>query len=1029
MRKIINKNKFHLISEKTILLFIIVLAGLLPKPVFAQSLLEKQISDSLTSIANKYTFVEKISVDNIYINNKEKKIIIKANEKFGYMPFREENVKHIYRVLKQIFSPSYKNYKIVCMVDGQTIEELIPNFYRTKRKRDETRIFDPKKPKYSLVKNLSKPYNVTNGLERKNIALWASHGLYYEQSISRWEWQRARVMQTVEDLFTLSIVYPYLIPMLENAGATVLTPRERDMQSNEVIVDNNNKDSLSYREFNSQEVWTESDDFGFANFKSFYLQGENPFNMGSYRQIHSVEKENKASFVEYIPDFPKAGKYGIYVSYKTLPQSTENAHYTVYHKGGKTKFSVNQTMGGGTWIYLGQFNFDKGRNENGKVVLSNFTGEKEEIVTADAVKFGGGMGNIARSPDQIGILENHKSSEIKNSALKKEKVLSWETEPETSGYPRFAEGARYWLQWAGFPDSIYSPNRGANDYIDDFQSRAKWVNFLTAGSSLHPKGKGLKIPLDLSLALHTDAGTTKNDSVIGTLGIFTVGKSNGKSYNNKVSRWASRDLTDIIQTQIVEDIRMSFNDSWIRRGLWNKSYYEARVPEVPTMLLELLSHQNYADMKLGLDPRFQFLVSRSIYKGILKYLSALNDEEDYMVQPLPIRQFSCIFVDKNKVKLRWKTRMDSLEPSAVAEHFVVYTRIDDGDFDNGVLVSDTEYLKVLEQGKIYSFKVTSVNRGGESFPSEILSVCSHPHEKGNVLIINGFERVAPPAGFVIDTTYAGFLNDMDAGVPYLYGYNFTGKQYEFRRDRKWVDDDAPGFGASHANYETQILAGNSFDYPFLHGKAICAAGYSFVSCSVEAVMNDDINLNDFQTVDLILGKQKQTDVGVRENISLFKTFPLALQQKINLFCHQQGGNLLVTGASIASDMFDRNDALPDDIRFLENTLKIKYRVHQAAITGNVKFVSSPFKQFVRHQFSYYSEPNQYSYFVESPDAIEPAARDAYTFCRYAENNLSAGVIYSGKYKICALGFPFETIVSDAEREAFMKSVLDFFAKP
>jgi len=1029
MRKIINKNKFHLISEKTILLFIIVLAGLLPKPVFAQSLLEKQISDSLTSIANKYTFVEKISVDNIYINNKEKKIIIKANEKFGYIPFREENVKHIYWVLKQIFSPSYKNYKIVCMVDGQTIEELIPNFYRTKRKRDETRIFDPKKPKYSLVKNLSKPYNVTNGLERKNIALWASHGLYYEQSISRWEWQRARVMQTVEDLFTLSIVYPYLIPMLENAGATVLTPRERDMQSNEVIVDNNNKDSLSYREFNLQEVWTESQDFGFANFKSFYLQGENPFNMGSYRQIHSVEKENKASFVEYIPDFPKAGKYGIYVSYKTLPQSTENAHYTVYHKGGKTKFSVNQTMGGGTWIYLGQFNFDKGRNENGKVVLSNFTGEKEEIVTADAVKFGGGMGNIARSPDQNGILENHKSSEIKNPALKKEMVLSWETEAEISGYPRFAEGARYWLQWAGFPDSIYSPNRGANDYIDDFQSRAKWVNFLTAGSSLHPKGKGLNIPLDLSLALHTDAGTTKNDSVIGTLGIFTVGKGNGKSYNNKVSRWASRDLTDIIQTQIVEDIRMSFNDSWIRRGLWNKSYYEARVPEVPTMLLELLSHQNYADMKLGLDPRFQFLVSRSIYKGILKYLSALNDEEDYMVQPLPIRQFSCIFVDKNKVKLRWKTRMDSLEPSAVAEHFVVYTRIDDGDFDNGVLVSDTEYLKVLEQGKIYSFKVTSVNRGGESFPSEILSVCSHPHEKGNVLIINSFERVAPPAGFVIDTTYAGFLNDMDAGVPYLYGYNFTGKQYEFRRDRKWVDDDAPGFGASHANYETQILAGNSFDYPFLHGKAICAAGYSFVSCSVEAVMNDDINLNDFQTVDLILGKQKQTDVGTRENISLFKTFPLALQQKINLFCHQQGGNLLVTGASIASDMFDRNDALPDDIRFLENTLKIKYRVHQAAITGNVKFVSSPFKQFVRHQFSYYSEPNQYSYFVESPDAIEPAARDAYTFCRYAENNLSAGVIYSGKYKICALGFPFETIVSDAEREAFMKSVLDFFAKP
>ena len=28
--------------------------------------------------------------------------------------------------------------------------------------------------------------------------------------------------------------------------------------------------------------------------------------------------------------------------------------------------------------------------------------------------------------------------------------------------------------------------------------------------------------------------------------------------------------------------------------MWNKSYSESRVPEVPTMLLELLSHQNFA---------------------------------------------------------------------------------------------------------------------------------------------------------------------------------------------------------------------------------------------------------------------------------------------------------------------------------------------------------------------------------------------------------------------------------------------------
>ncbi|HBX21035.1 MAG TPA: hypothetical protein DEF88_11365, partial [Porphyromonadaceae bacterium] len=66
-----------------------------------------------------------------------------------------------------------------------------------------------------------------------------SHGWYYEQKLSRWEWQRARIFQTVEDLYTQSYVVPFLVPMLENAGANVLLPRERDYNTHEIIIDNN----------------------------------------------------------------------------------------------------------------------------------------------------------------------------------------------------------------------------------------------------------------------------------------------------------------------------------------------------------------------------------------------------------------------------------------------------------------------------------------------------------------------------------------------------------------------------------------------------------------------------------------------------------------------------------------------------------------------------------------------------------------------------------------------------------------------
>ena len=40
-----------------------------------------------------------------------------------------------------------------------------------------------------------------------------------------------------------------------------------------------------------------------------------------------------------------------------------DAKYLVFHKGGVTEFKVNQQIGGGTWVYLGTFEFDKGNND------------------------------------------------------------------------------------------------------------------------------------------------------------------------------------------------------------------------------------------------------------------------------------------------------------------------------------------------------------------------------------------------------------------------------------------------------------------------------------------------------------------------------------------------------------------------------------------------------------------------------------------------------------------------------------------
>lgn len=117
------------------------------------------------------------------------------------------------------------------------------------------------------------------------------------------------------------------------------------------------------------------------------------------------------------------------------------------------------------------------------------------------------------------------------------------------------------------------------------------------------------------MALHSDAGASKEDKIIGTLGIYTTDFNNGV-LGAGTDRYASRDLSDILLTQLQRDIRSNYAIDWTRRSMWNRNYSETRLPAVPSTIIELLSHQNFADMRLGHESHFKFTVGRSIYKAI-----------------------------------------------------------------------------------------------------------------------------------------------------------------------------------------------------------------------------------------------------------------------------------------------------------------------------------------------------------------------------------------------------------------------------
>ncbi len=684
----------------------------------------------------------------------ESRIInIDFSRDFSFIPLREDNVKKIYSEVKTLFGEQFSDYDFVISSMKYPIEELIPNYYRT----DENKIDDSRLPKQSadkripVVQNLSKKYNAANGLDKMNILLWQSHGWYYDNKEKRWEWQRPRIFQTIEDLLPTSFTIPYLIPMLENSGANVFVPRERDVQLNEVIVDNDFNGDNSYIEKSTgNNQWRNSELPGFGMKEKIIRGNKNLFTLGTSKYILSSSEETAS--VYWRPDIPETGEYAVYISYLSSLENVGDAKYIVHHLGGTTEFSVNQKIGGSTWIYLGTFKFKQGRYDNQGVVLTNKSSEPNKVISADAVRFGGGMGIVER-------------------------------EGQISARPKFMEGARYWLQYAGMPDTIvYNLNNDLDDYKDDYQSRAEYGNYLYGvpfGPNKKRNEKGLGIPIDVSLSWHTDAGTTRNDTVIGTLMIYSIpGMDSLHIFPDSVSRLANRDLSDIVQTQIVQDLRFKYDSAWTRRQLMNSFYSEAARPNFPSMLLELLSHQNFFDMKFALDPRFKFDASRAIYKGILKFLSNQYNF-DYVVQPLPVTNFSAELTNEGKVHLKWKSKQDELEPTANPEKYIVYTKLNDGGFDNGKLVTTNQLIiDNIEEGKIYNFKVTAVNKGGESFPSEILSVCWLGENSKIALIVNGFDRVSPAASFE-SKTFSGFTDFIDEGVPYKYDLGYSGTAIQF----------------------------------------------------------------------------------------------------------------------------------------------------------------------------------------------------------------------------------------------------------
>ncbi len=935
-----------------------------------------------------------ITVEDIQTDAQAKRVTIVLSDNFIAQPVTPLIVGDLYKEVKRLLPMPYNTYNISIVSAGNPIEQLIPTSMLDKA--DTARVYKRELYKGNpWVTPMSQPFSIKKGLQGRHLSICHSHGKYFSFDKQEWIWQRPRLFCTTEDMFTQTFVVPYIIPMLQNAGAVVFTPRERDWQKQEVIIDNDFIwDGSRYEEHVSKYHW-QYGGVGFGHNQEGYENGENPFRRGTFQITEATRDRRTTSDAVWVPEILVDDEYAVYVSYQTMPNSIPDATYTVRHAGIDTEFRVNQQMGGGTWVYLGTFRFTKGNEDDNYIKLTNFSNYKG-VVTADAVRLGGGMGNIVRGDSTMAL-------------------------PIGSDLPRCLEAARYSAQWYGMPDSVYS-KRGNNDSRDDVNTRPFAVNYVargsgylndSEGSGLPPvldgqAVRGLGVPIELYMAVHSDAGWRADNTLVGSLGIYTTGFYEGKTATG-LSRLVSRDLCDMVMTQINNDLMREIG-FWNRRDLYDRNYGESRDAQMPAVLLEMLSHQNWADMRFGHDPYFKFLMSRAIYKGILRFLATIHGGKDVVVQPLPVAGLSAeANKEKGEITVRWTPRLDPSEPTAKPDGYIVYTQKAGKDFDNGHYVSgnDCVYQMQAEPGELYNFRVDAYNEGGTSLPSDVVSAAIALTDAApTILLVDGFQRLASPLPFDNETT-GGFDFDADPGVIDVKTVGYCGRQISFDKSQygKEVDE---GFGVSSDEWEGMFLAGNTHDYSARYAADILKKHPDCNISSCNTIQLPHVDLRSYRIANFILGAQKDDGYSLTRRKAFTDEMLTAISQ-LTL----QNSSIMVSGAFIGSDMHNaQQDAFVAD--------KLKYRYVSFAPTDSLCSV-----QGLNNTALLYSNPNEQNYWVKSTDIIEGVG-GAFSTMVYSKGNHSAAVAYPGPgYRVLAFGFPLDCIKDDEARQNILGIGIDF----
>lgn len=545
-------------------------------------------------------------------------------------------------------------------------------------------------------------------LAGKTIYLSPGHGWYWSATLGRWASQRGNTHDIVEDFVNAEGAVHFLEPLLRGAGAQVIGVRELDTNAAQVIIDDGDGESGAGAGYSETGTWAQGGDKGFGNNTAPYANGENPFALGSYRT--AAASATATASARYVPVIPAPGLYRVTIGWRSGTNRVQDARVVVRHAGGVATFRVDQTKHGQSWWPLGTFRFAAGIDpDHGAVEIWNDTeGDPTgKVVVADVVRFGGGMGEIARG--------DGKAPAAAPTTLR----------------PRWESAARYYTQFAGAPPNVWDSSSADNN--DDVTSRSRY-----AGWHQEPGDDAVY------LSWHSNAP----DPGRGT-STYIYGPNPPDGSKNYQATKGSLELGGWLQKTIVADIRSDFDPNWKDRGLYSAYFGEVNPnhnPKMPAALVEAAFHSTKADADFLREPRFRYLLARAMTKAIIGYFTE-RDGKAFALPPEPPTHVA-LRVEGDGAILRLRAGAIGGAAGHAPTHFAIERW-------NGAAFAHVETVAAAAapdandtvvpvdgatDGAAAFYRARALNAAGVSLPSAVLGVANGCPGAPRALAVQGFTR-------------------------------------------------------------------------------------------------------------------------------------------------------------------------------------------------------------------------------------------------------------------------------------------------